>query len=75
MGYGLCFAIACEAVIVFSLLCSSVCWANETVLEEVVKNDDQVPEELVNRLFADGLSSCLGSVAGVAQEKEPVLLV
>lgn len=74
MSHWLGFAVTRQTVI--GVNPRSTChWSDKAILEEVVEDDDEVPEKLVNGLLADGLFRGFWRVPCITQQKEAVLLV
>ena len=48
---------------------ASISRANETILKEVIQNDDQVSEQLINALLTDCLPSRLRCIPSVTQQE------
>ena len=66
MGHGFDFSIGVQTVkCAISELILFVC-LHEAIFEEVIKDDDQIPEKLINRLLVHCLAARLWGITGIA---------
>ena len=54
---------------------SSTRRSDESILEEVVEDDDEVPEELIYGLLTDRLAGGPRRIASIAEQEKSILLV